>query len=484
MRRRRFLRGAAGAGVAALAAGCSESRTDRQTSTRTGGRAETSTPSPDTVELLASGELYDHREELVALLREAGLYDGITVELRQPSFTTGARLGKIVRLLRSGQETPTLVSVRSDHLQYLAGRGFLAPLESSIPGGVPSLLVERPFDSVVRAATHDGSLYGFPLFGDAGGLFYRRDLLAEAGYDPDLFADPPDWGRFAEVVADVRDSTGTDGGYGVPLSAYEGLSCCTFREVLASLGGGYFGAQSEHGFGPVGDRPVTVDSDRTRWALSLLRGFLYGSNEARTADVPAITPGEALDWTEEPTRKAFAGGGLVAHRNWPYVIGLEGGPDRFGEDLGLAPLPRGVSSTDAPYPRTGGSRSTVASFHLLLNGNAPEPARENAAEVLDAMATPTFRRGLFDLTELLPPVRADLVSRDLRSRTPFGRYARTLADLFDRGVHRSGTAVWEAQSERLASGFHEMLTGEAGFDTLSGLQAAVERLETGATPDA
>src|SRR5699024_11083576 len=40
------------------------------------------------------------------------------------------------------------------------------------------------FSGTIDGATYDGQLYGIPWYNNGPGLFYRRDLLDEAGIEP------------------------------------------------------------------------------------------------------------------------------------------------------------------------------------------------------------------------------------------------------------------------------------------------------------
>lgn len=83
---------------------------------------------------------------------------------------------------------------------------------------------------------------------------------------------------------------------------------------------------------------------------------------------------------------------------------------------------------------------------------------------------------LFDLLGYLFPVRADLLS-DPVGDSADGRYARTLVALFERGIHRPLTVVWEHESFTLAETFRRIITRDAAFDALSTVETEIKRLE-------
>lgn len=463
MQRRTFLQSTAG--LAAVASGCS---------------GYTGNEPAGTVELYSDHRLYERREAVKRALHDAGLPDSVTVELVEPSFLTVARRSRFQQWLNAQRETPALLLMDGAWMLQFAREGLIEPFGRFDSLDVSDAIRNDCFEAAVVPALADDELYGLPLFSDAGGVFYRRDLFREAGYDPDLLRDdPPEWRRFASVVADVRDATDTAHGYGFQAQAYEGLSCCVFREVLAALGGGYFGSPTDHATGPVGDRPVTVDTDPVRRTLELFRGLVHGEGAPDTASVPAVSPTAVFEWTEEPSREAFAAGDLVAHRNWRYVIGRNGTEGSFGSDLGLAPLPRGVPTDETDLAGTGGSRSTVGSRYVVPNPHAPRRKRLAAGMVLNAMHTPTFRRRMFQAFEVLPPTPELYSADELRESRPFGRYLDTYRLLLESGVPRPVTRIWSRESRHIAEHLDGALRGDRGVDsTLERLQSKLETLET------
>lgn len=462
MRRRTVLQSAAG--LAAVGAGCT---------------GYTSTQPADSVEFYTDHAIYENREAVTRALHEAGLPDSITVEVVEPAYTTIARRSRFQQWLNGEREEPALLMMEGAWTLPFARDGLLDPLDAYESCDVADDVPGDCFDATVTPVEADGSIYGVPFFTDAGGVFYRRDLFREAGYDPDVLAsDPPGWDRFASLVADVRDVTDTPHGYGFQADAYEGLSCCVFREVLAALGGGYFGSPIDHATGPIGERPVTVDADPTRRALELFRGLVHGPDADSTADVPAVAPERTVEWTEEPSREAFAAGDLVTHRNWHYVVGKNGTADSFGSDLGLAPLPRGVPPAETDRTGTGGSRSSVGTWYAVPNPNAPNRERLAAGEVLNAMHTPTFRRALFREFSMLPPTPTLYGDSALTSQEPLGRYLDTYRSILETGVPRPVTRVWPQESQQISKHVNAVLRGERALDpALRELQSNLETLE-------
>jgi ABC-type glycerol-3-phosphate transport system substrate-binding protein len=324
----------------------------------------------------------------------------------------------------------------------------------------------------------DDGVYGFPLHVRPATVSYRRDLLADAGYDPDglNWADePPTWRRFAEVVVDARETTGSRFGHTFQAARYRGLGCCTFAEALRSWGGAYFGGSP---FGPVGGRPVTVAEERVVDALRMLRAFLAGPDaDGANPDYPRLAPEAALGWSEEPSRKPFTEGRAVSHRNWPYALSL--GIEAFGDDLGVAQLPYAVGDRRASYPDVGGSRPAATAEYAVVNPYAPAEAQAAAGRVLRAVGSDRFRLFALRTFDWLPP-RPDLYGREAaRSAVSFGRHLDTLRDAAERARAPPATPVWPRQRTAVAEHVHGVLVGDRRPATaLTALRDALVEIES------
>ena len=82
----------------------------------------------------------------------------------------------------------------------------------------------------MQSNTYDGKVYGVPWFTDAGMLYYRQDLLEEAG-----FSEPPaTWEELEEMAQKTAQDTGTR--FVFQGAEYEG-GVCNGCEYIWSHGG-------------------------------------------------------------------------------------------------------------------------------------------------------------------------------------------------------------------------------------------------------
>jgi len=112
-----------------------------------------------------------------------------------------------------------VVYASADWLPAFIAAGGLAPIDEYIASMPADFLDMADLEPGVSNLTFDGSVYGFPSEGDTAWLFYRTDLLAEAGLEPPQTMDevlaaaqalnaPPD--RFGMVIGSRTDEAWWD----------------------------------------------------------------------------------------------------------------------------------------------------------------------------------------------------------------------------------------------------------------------------------
>jgi multiple sugar transport system substrate-binding protein len=112
-----------------------------------------------------------------------------------------------------------VVYASADWLPAFIAAGGLAPLDEYIESMPADFLNIEDLQPGVSDLTFDGQIYGFPSEGDTAWLFYRTDLLEEAGLEPPQTMDemlaaaqalnePPD--RFGLVIGSRTDEAWWD----------------------------------------------------------------------------------------------------------------------------------------------------------------------------------------------------------------------------------------------------------------------------------
>lgn len=205
-----------------------------------------------------------HRSLLAAagvnlLLATTALADNVTIWCWAPEFNGAAMNEAIARYTAAHPEhTFTVVDLAKADLeqklqtQLASGQTEGLPdivlIEDynaqkylqSFPGAFEPLTDKLDYsqfaDYKVALATVDGQTYSLPFDSGVTGLFYRSDLLAQAGYKAEDLADIT-WNRMIEIGLDVKAKTG------IPMFPFDQTDGGAIRIMMQSAGSWYFDAE-------------------------------------------------------------------------------------------------------------------------------------------------------------------------------------------------------------------------------------------------
>ena len=149
----------------------------------------------------------------------------------------------------------------------------------------------------IAGGMFENKLYRLPFRSDAGMLYYRQDLLEQAGYEA-----PETFDELLKISQDLQKQGLANWGYVWQGKQYEGLSAM-FVEILA------------------GNGAFWIDPDTLEVGLD--RSNAIASAEfLRDAIALKVSPPGVTTYAEEETRRLFENGKAVFLRNWPYVYSL------------------------------------------------------------------------------------------------------------------------------------------------------------------
>jgi len=497
--RRRFVEAAGASGIVVGLAGCTGGGGgDGSDGGGDGGGdeggGETTTDEPInteppeeevTIQLLADANFEGASDEIMQSLRDkGGLPETVQVDWLAGSFESGNRQSQFQQLLSAGEGSPTIMMMDNGWTIPFIARNQLQNLSASLPDSLVSDVQDRYLDTMLATASNqDGDLFGIPLFADFPTIQYRKDTLREAGYSDSDFetwaTEPMQWGEFSEVVADGMGIDGMEQGFNWQGASYVGLACCDFVEFMSSWGGSYFGA-FENLFGPIGDRPITVEEEPVINALRMMRTFIHGQDDEYALEgYQDISPDAVVQYTEEPSREPFTQGRTVALRNWPYSININASEENFGEDLGAMPIPYQVTAEESDYgPEIGGSPSALGGWHLCLNPNSSSAKKQAAAQVFRALNNEQVRLDLFEIGGWIPPIPDLIDTEETRQLDVIGRYVDTLQVAAENAVPRPVTAIWPQQSTQVSKEVNATIRQQKSpEDAMSSLADTLESLE-------
>src|SRR5205085_629997 len=139
-------------------------------------------------------------------------HPGIRVDVQQLPWTAAHE--KLLTAF-AGDATPDLCQLGNTWVPEFVALKALAPLDASVAA---SSVIEPQdyFPGIWDTNRVGGALYGVPWYVDTRLLFYRRDLLAQAGYT----APPRSWPEWTAMLEAIRQHSGA-GRYGIVLPPNE-----------------------------------------------------------------------------------------------------------------------------------------------------------------------------------------------------------------------------------------------------------------------
>jgi len=240
-----------------------------------------------------------------------------------------------------------------------------------------------------------------PWYVDTRLLFYRRDLLAQAGFD----APPQSWAEWTAMLAAIRQRN-VAGQHGIvlPASEFEPLVALALQQDDALLrDGGRYGNFRSRGF---------------------TRAFEYYLAMFRNGYAPPPAAAETSNiWNE------FGRGQFVFYISGPWNIG------EFQRRL-----PAGLQQAwmTAPLPGPDGPRASIAGgASLVIFRNARNPRA--AWQFVEYLSRPDVQRRFHALTGDLPPRRSAWSEGDLTSDV----YARAFREQLERARPTPQVPEWE-----------------------------------------
>lgn len=264
--------------------------------------------------------------------------------------------------------------------------------------------LDKMLDPVVQTATYRDRLYSVPMASDGGLLYYRTDLLEKAG----IKEPPGTWKQMKEDCATIKKKVPEAKGmncYAGQFEKYEGLTV-NFSEAVNSAGGEIVTDSGK----------PKVDTPAAKKGLD----FLVDSFKDGTI------PKKAITYQEEDGRRAFQGGHLIFHRNWPYIYNLASADDGSSKVAGkfdVAPLPGlkgpGTSSLgghNLALSSSAKNKATAIDFMKYFTSHASAKKRLDIASIAPPYADLYDDKAMIEQSPYLPELKASIVHAEPRPR--------------------------------------------------------------------
>jgi multiple sugar transport system substrate-binding protein len=316
----------------------------------------------------------------------------------------------------AGDATPDIAQMGNTWLPEFVALGALEPLDRSVRGSQIDLGDYDP--GILDTNLLDGRQFGVPWYVDTRVLFYRRDLLAEAGYD----TPPRDWDEWTRMLGAIKERVGPER-YALllPLNEYEPMVALWLQQ----------------------GEPLLRDGDRrgnfrSQGFTRTLR-FYLAMYERRLA--PPITHNEIANvWNE------FARG---------YFSFYISGPWQIGEFKRRLPAELQSAWMTAPLPGpTGPGASIAGGSSLAVFRRSPRKAA--AWKLVEFLSRPEVQQQFYRLTGNLPARRSAWADAGL-ARDP---YARAFRDQLERVRPVPKVPEWERIATELRLVMEKVVRGD------------------------
>jgi multiple sugar transport system substrate-binding protein len=374
----RALAGLAALGCLALAAGC-------------GGRAN----EPTVVRFWAMGREGEVVARLVPDFERA--HPGIHVVVQDLPWSAAHE--KLLTAF-AGDATPDVCQLGNTWVPELAALQALEPLDARVKSSA-AIGPGDYFPGIWDTNVIDGRLYGVPWYVDTRLLFYRRDLLAQAGFE----SPPRSWDEWQRMLGAIKARSGPDR-YGVllPLNEFEPLLVLALQQP----------------------EPLLVD-DGTRGnfeSAGFKRTLAFYVEMFRRGYAPPLSNADVSNvWNE------FARGYFTFYITGPWNIG------EFERRL---PAALQQSWMTAPLPGPDGPGASIAGGSSLVMFTRSR-VKDAAWQWLEYLSRPDVQARFHELTGDLPPRRTTWGDKALADDV----YARAFREQLERVKPAPKVPEWE-----------------------------------------
>jgi multiple sugar transport system substrate-binding protein len=303
----------------------------------------------------------------------------------------------------AGDAVPDLCQLGNTWIPEFAALDALEPLERRFAAA--AIPRDDYFDGIWETNVIDGKLLGVPWYVDTRLLFYRRDILADAGFH----AAPRDWGEWVRMLQAIKARNPKEFAVILPLNEYEPLVALALQQAEPLLrDGGRYGNFRGDGFRRALD-----------FYLGLFRQKLAPpANDTQIANV----------WNE------FAKGHFAFYISGPWQIG------EFRRRL-PASLQDAWMTAPLPGP-TGPGHSIAGGCSLAIFRRSP--VKDAAWRVVEHLSRPPVQRRFHEITGNLPPRRSSWTGALERDA-----YSRAFREQLDRVKPAPKVPEWERIAQEL-----------------------------------
>jgi multiple sugar transport system substrate-binding protein len=383
---------------------------------------------PVTLRFWAMGREGEVVRELLADFERS--HPGIRVDVQQLPWTSAQE--KLLTAF-AGDVTPDLCQLGNTWIAQFAALGSLAPLQERVAGsaGVPAA---DYFPGIWESNRVGQGLYGVPWYVDTRLIYYRRDLLASAGFDHA----PVDWPEWTRVMVALKRRSPQTYGVLLPLNEFEPLLALALQQQTPLLRDG--------------DRYGNFRSAEFRRTLQFYLDIFKSGWAPRVSNTQISNV-----WDE-------FGNGFYSF----YISG----PWNIGEFKRRLPADKQGIWMTAPLPGPNGPGASSAGGSSLVVFERSRH-KDEAWQVIEYLSQPSVQLRFYEMTGNLPPRRSawsdPALARD--------QYAAAFRDQLERAKSPPKVPEWERIATELRLVTEAAVAGQLTVDqAVTELDARADRI--------
>ena len=371
-----------------------------------------------TIRFWAMGREGEVAAELVAGFEREN--EGVRVRIEQLPWSAAHE--KLLTAF-AGDATPDVAQLGNTWLPELVALGAVEALDERLQPSIEVTPLDY-FAGIWDTNVVAGKVYGVPWYVDTRLLFYRRDLLAHAGFA----APPTTWGEWMQMLVAIKRLVGPERfSVLLPLNEYDPLVALSLQQGTSLLReGGRFGNFRSEGF---------------RRTLQF-----YLSMYERKLAPPATSNEIANVWNE------FARG---------YFSFYITGPWNIGEFKRRLPADMQANWMTAPLPGPDGPGVSIAGGSSLAVF-ARSPRKAAAWKLVEYLSRPAVQQRFHALTGNLPPRRTSWDHASLRDDV----YTHAFRDQLERVRAVPKVPEWERIATELRVVLERVIHGDIAAERM------------------
>jgi multiple sugar transport system substrate-binding protein len=348
-------------------------------------------------------------------------YPQIHVKVQQLPLTAAHQ--KLLTAIAGGS-TPDISQLGNTWIPEVAALNAIEPLQQRV---AQSKVIQPDdyFASIWSTNVIDGTLYGVPWYVDTRLLFYRVDLLKQAGFDHP----PKTWNEWRQMLAATSHPDRKIYGALLPTNEFEQLLSLALQQ----------------------DDPILRDNNRygNFRSAGFKRALSFYVDTFKLHQAPAITNVEAGNpWSE------FGRGVYAFYFSGPWNIGefRKRLPAEQQDDWSTAALP----GPDGPGASNAGGSSLV-----IFNTSRH---KEQAWKLIEYLSRPDIQQRFYDLLGDMPPRRSSWEGGALRDDPK----ARAFREQLERVKPLPPIPEWERIVTEMQLVAAQAVAGELTVDQAAG----------------